>query len=81
MNSLKLARHNQADGLGYCRLCGHEYTDAEVISIDPEIENADIPDLCPNCKIEDDRILYWCNLDPNEPLHSPAECEKYHNEP
>jgi len=76
MNSLKLARHNQADGLGYCRLCGLEYTDAEVENVDHDPWVGE----CPQCHTEDDRILYWCNQEPDAELHAPSECERFHNE-
>lgn len=69
------------DGLGYCPNCDHEYTDKDVVRIPESFDGSGVTDFCPNCGQEDLRILYWCNQDPTEPLHSPEDCEKYHHEP
>lgn len=41
-----------ADGLGYCRACNHEYTNAEMVVIADEAS-------CPGCKKPESKTLYY----------------------
>ena len=74
MTSTQRAYQAQADGLGYCPECGHEYTQAQVENIDHDRAVSPWISECPNCHTEEERILYWCK---NLPLHRESECEKY----
>lgn len=80
MASLTRARQDQANGLGCCRNCGHEYKDSEVrtVKITSRFFGISTVATCPKCHKEDQRTPYWCNRDMDEPLHAPSECEKFH---
>lgn len=80
MTSLGIARDNQARGLSYCRSCDHEYDDSQVLKI-PDVDGSGVEEVCPMCEEEDERILYYCRQDIDEPLHSPDECRRFHREP
>lgn len=76
IDKTKRALQAQADGLGECPDCGHEYTKAEVEGID--FDRAPTPYIseCPKCHSGDERNLYYCEI---LPLHHESECQKFHH--
>jgi hypothetical protein len=66
---------DQADGLGYCPDCDHEYTEAQVENIDHDRAPVSYISECPNCHSDRERALYWCEV---PPLHAPRDCEAFH---
>jgi formylmethanofuran dehydrogenase subunit E len=39
-------------GLAYCNMCGKEYTNAEIVSIEDELS-------CPHCKKPETKTIYY----------------------
>lgn len=83
--NIATARQAQADGLGTCRNCAHEYKDSEashdeiVVGVRRGTVIYETITCCPKCTAEDDRVPYWCNLDTDEPLHTPNQCNLPHH--
>lgn len=77
MTSTQNALRDQADGLGYCPVCDHEYTEAQISHEGRDYDFSGDTDFCPNCRTSEERILYWCQ---SLPLHAPFECEKFHHD-
>jgi predicted Zn-ribbon and HTH transcriptional regulator len=39
-------------GLAYCNMCGKEYTNAEIVTIEDELS-------CPHCKEPENKTIYY----------------------
>lgn len=73
--STQRAYQDQADGLGYCPKCDHEYTEAQVENIDHDRAPTPWISECPNCHTEEERTLYWCKDCYSEPHKDWRDCE------
>jgi len=75
MTNLLKDSQAQADGLGYCPQCDHEYINLDEEDMPYNRFMGEFIKECPKCHTEEERMLYWCK---ELPLHHPTECEAFH---
>ena len=52
---------SQAEGLGVCFECGHEYRDDQVSHEGKDNDVSGESNFCPNCKLPEHKIYYFYN--------------------
>lgn len=71
------ATESRDSGLGYCRNCGHEYTnDQRILHTDKFLPQIGSYFECPKCGCEDDRNFYMCQNCPADLPHITENCPK-----